>query len=199
MPRYDEEDDYRDDPRPRKGTNPVLVVGLVVGGILFVGIAACVGISLVWVAKPQGAQQPAPVAAEKATSTPAGVTTGVPAKGATVRPTEVIDLVNPRIHLIDDFDANLVAADKKWLGKRVREMGNFAELRKDTSGKRKGLFYATFYQPKILVYLDPAHEDEWSKLRGGTIIFEATLAEYEQGTEFGILLIFDQARLVSSR
>ena len=42
---HDEEDDYRDDTRPRRSTNPALVIGLVLGGLL-VGLVVCAGLAM---------------------------------------------------------------------------------------------------------------------------------------------------------
>jgi hypothetical protein len=38
---HDEEDDYRDDTRPRKSTNPALVIGLMLGGLLAGLVVLC--------------------------------------------------------------------------------------------------------------------------------------------------------------
>lgn len=59
MPRdheHDDADDYRDDYHPRRrktsGTNPVLIVALVVGGLLVVGFVVCGGLMFLWRMEP---------------------------------------------------------------------------------------------------------------------------------------------------
>jgi len=62
--RYGEADDYRDDPRSGrqpKTTNAAHIVGLVLGGMLLLGVLACVGVGFLFWAAP--AQPPAPPAA----------------------------------------------------------------------------------------------------------------------------------------
>jgi len=133
-------------------------------------------------------------------TTAGGTTTSAAGRPpAQADPGEVIDITNPRVILITEFGNNLIAADKKWVGKRLREIGSFAAVHKDTEGKRKGQYYATFYGVAMIVYIDPAHEDEFAKLRGGQIKFEATLTEFVQDVPdvpYGIQLIFDNARLL---
>jgi hypothetical protein len=70
MPQRDdlgEADDYRDDfssDRPRKTTNPALVVGLVLGGVLLLVLLVCGGFAAVFLFR--GADPPGPMAVQQA-------------------------------------------------------------------------------------------------------------------------------------
>jgi len=59
---HDEEDDYRDGTRSRKSTNPALIIGLVLGGLLVV-LVVCAGLAMFafWAAPSPAPPQNAPV------------------------------------------------------------------------------------------------------------------------------------------
>ena len=65
---HDEEDDYGDDTPPRKSTNPALVIGLVLSGLL-VGLVVCAGLAMFvfWAA-------PSPAPPRKAAAVDTGAT-----------------------------------------------------------------------------------------------------------------------------
>jgi len=65
---HDEEDDFRDEVRPHKSTNPALVIGLVLGGLL-IGLLVCAGLSMFafWAA-------PSPAPPQKAGAVDTGTT-----------------------------------------------------------------------------------------------------------------------------
>jgi hypothetical protein len=66
--RYGEEDDYRDDhpSRPRPSTNPALIVGLILGGVVL-GVLVCGGLFAMMAFRGGGAQVPQAQVADETT------------------------------------------------------------------------------------------------------------------------------------
>ena len=66
--RDDDGDDYLPFPQQHKGTNPTLIIALVVGGVLLLGVLVCGGLiaMFAWRTGPQAADQPAPAVEEQA-------------------------------------------------------------------------------------------------------------------------------------
>jgi hypothetical protein len=117
-------------------------------------------------------------------------------------PVPVIDVTKRPSDVINAFGDNLLAAEKKYVGKRLRSTGMFRAVRRDDSrGPRHGRFYAVFYHGHESVYLsDPDQEHNFSLLKDREMItFEADLVGYNQDvpdTAYGIWLVYDNAKLV---
>lgn len=157
--------DDRDDlpPRSRRTSNTGLVVGLLVAGGLLVVLVCGGGVAYLMFARTAARDQRAAAAGG-----PAATDLAVgPADGA------VLDGRNGN-PIVNEFSANPIAAERKWLGKRVRIWNSIGRIDRDAAG-----WYVPFEHCDISLHIAPDQAPNFSKLaRGTTVEVEAVLDRF---------------------
>jgi len=160
---------------PRRN-NQTLLIGLAVGGVAALIFVAVCGLLVVLALSKS--------AATTGAGSPA-VATGAALDG---------DNGNP---IINDFQANPIAAEKKWIGKPVRFWNSVGKIDRDKTG-----WYVSFRHCDITVYIARGEEDKFSKLAPeATIEVEAILDRFTMTGRGGIIpyLWGKEARLIAVR
>jgi hypothetical protein len=85
--------------------------------------------------------------------------------------------------IINEFLANPIAAEKKWIGKRVRVWNEVGSIDRDKDG-----WYVSFRHCDLTVYIAAGQEERFGRLkRGDKITVEATLDRYATNARGGTI------------
>src|SRR5262245_28047646 len=169
MPRRRFEDDDRGDypDRPRSSGNGLLI-GLLAGGGLLVVIVCGGGLTALFMARTAAREERVAIAAREEAiraETLADYQKAL-AKGAAGRGAagEVLDGKNGN-PIVNEFSDNAIAAEGKWIGKRVQFWNSVGKFDRDEDG-----WYVPFQHCDITVHIAAGETNNFSKIQPGTVV-----------------------------